>query len=720
MTELLSRLATGIKAFRAGYAGIWSPGEPSKAITPAGTPPMQYQYPWGYNLQSAPRPNEPVTFSQLRALADNYDLLRLAIETRKDQIEGLKWTVTPIGKTGKAKSHAEQILQLLRKPDRQHSFHRWLRMWMEDVHVIDAASIYIRRTRGGDIYSLDLVDGSTIRPNIDDSGRLPEPPFPAYQQIIFGQPAVDLTTDELFQPIRNPRTNKVYGYSHVEQIIATVNIALLRQTNQKNYYTEGNIPEAFLSTPESWQMQQVIEFQAYWDSLFESNTSMRRKARFIPNGVTPTFTKDNPLKDEYDEWLARIISYCFTLPPTALGKETNRAVAQTTQESGKAEGLTPIRNYVKEAIDSVIHDHAGYDDAEFSWEEEEINNPLEQAQVNQIYYNIGALDADEIREQIGKEPLSDEQKAAIASRAPSYPMFSAGITGGAGAEAKSPQNPPDGPDPEIKKRRPRYRARAPLPMQTSQLRLAQRKLQGVLQNFLKKAAGEMTGQILNAYDKLGKSDTAVKEKAKQILEELDLQNWSMLFDDVEPILEEIAMYGGSRALAQVGVSDQGITELVNRDAVSYAHDRAAEMIGKVWSNNRLVDNPNPELAISESTRGYLRSNLEQAIEEGWSPQKLADHIAENTGFSSTRAEMIARTEVAEAHTQGSLAAWSRSGVVQGKQSILGSEHDLEDECDINADAGVIPLEEDFPSGDDGPPYHPNCTCAVVPVVIEDE
>jgi hypothetical protein len=57
--------------------------------------------------------------------------------------------------------------------------------------VIDAATIYPRYARGGALYSLDIIDGATIKPLIGEDGRAPEPPDPAYQQILKGVPAAD-------------------------------------------------------------------------------------------------------------------------------------------------------------------------------------------------------------------------------------------------------------------------------------------------------------------------------------------------------------------------------------------------------------------------------------------------------------------------------------------------------------------------------------------------
>lgn len=79
------------------------------------------------------------------------------------------------------------------------------------------------------------------------------------------------------------------------------------------------------------------------------------------------------------------------------------------------------------------------------------------------------------------------------------------------------------------------------------------------------------------------------------------------------------------------------------------------------------------------------------------------------GMSSWRSEMIASTQMNDAMSQAYLAKLKRNAV-DLKQWILGPNP-----CEIcveNADASPIPVDEDFPSGDDAPPAHPNCVCAV--------
>jgi hypothetical protein len=84
-------------------------------------------------------------------------------------------------------------------------------MLVEDTLVIDAATIYPRFTRGGSLYSLDVIDGSTITPLVGEDGRSPEPLDPAYQQVLHGVSAADFSSDELLYLPRNVRSQRLYG-----------------------------------------------------------------------------------------------------------------------------------------------------------------------------------------------------------------------------------------------------------------------------------------------------------------------------------------------------------------------------------------------------------------------------------------------------------------------------------------------------------------------------
>lgn len=81
-----------------------------------------------------------------------------------------------------------------------------------------------------------------------------------------------------------------------------------------------------------------------------------------------------------------------------------------------------------------------------------------------------------------------------------------------------------------------------------------------------------------------------------------------------------------------------------------------------------------------------------------------------------RAEMIARTELIKAETQGQLALWKQqvaAGMLPGdvlKEWIVTDDDRLCPECQ-DLDGNKVPLDLNFVGGVDGPPLHPNCRCA---------
>ncbi len=76
-----------------------------------------------------------------------------------------------------------------------------------------------------------------------------------------GLPAVNYSARDIIYRPRNVRAHKVYGYSPVQQVLMTVNIALRRQLWQLDYFTEGSIPDALIGVPQGWTPEQIKQFQ---------------------------------------------------------------------------------------------------------------------------------------------------------------------------------------------------------------------------------------------------------------------------------------------------------------------------------------------------------------------------------------------------------------------------------------------------------------------------
>lgn len=232
-----------------------------------------------------------------------------------------------------------------------------------------------------------------------------------------GIPAVDYAADELIYAPRNVRAHKVYGYSPVEQIVLTVNIALRRQVHQLNYYTDGNVPDAIIGVPASWTTEEIRQFQAYWDALMEGDVAARRHARFVPGEVAKNIheTRQPPLKDQYDEWLARIVAFAFSIPPTPFIAQVNRATAESAHDQALEEGLAPLKKWAKRLIDRIIAIDLGLPALEFAWADQRDQDPKGAAEIETGYVRAGIKSINEARAGLGLDPVAGGERPMVAT-----------------------------------------------------------------------------------------------------------------------------------------------------------------------------------------------------------------------------------------------------------------------------------------------------------------
>lgn len=118
--------------------------------------------------------------------------------------------------------------------------------------------------------------------------------------------------------------------------------------------------------------------------------------------------------------------------------------------------------------------------------------------------------------------------------------------------------------------------------------------------------------------------------------------------------------------------------------------------------------------ITDTTRDDIQTLVGRQADEGWSMEQLAQAIREaGVTQSVSRSTTIARTETATAYSRGSLVAYTESGVVKEVEWLTS-----EDACPIcdPLDGLTAALGDTFPGDIGYPPAHPNCTCAISPVV----
>jgi len=401
---------------------------PLQPVTPMGPPraePLGWPFDWGRNLIFTPRDDAEYSASQLRQLA-TYPLARICIENTKDMISRMPYRIQlkPLpGETSKARADRSKndkqlgwLNDFFSRPNRQQNWQEFLRPVLDDMLVIDAASIFIGRDKKGKVQELRWIEGASITCLVDEHGWRPAPPNPAYQQLWQGYPRIDLTTDQLIYAPRNivPRNTQasyLYGMSPVEQIAKEIKIGAARLQFIYDFYREGSIPGMIHFVPPNVSVEKIKEAQQYLDSAYAGNLPARRRLQLIQGwheagqGNEQTIIPKEPaLADAYDELHTRRICFAFGTSPQRLMRQMNRASAQVAQLSAEEEGTLPWMEWLKSVIDNIIQNVLGMKEYEFAFDPYHEMDRMKQSQADEKDVDNGIYTRNEVRERRGDDP----------------------------------------------------------------------------------------------------------------------------------------------------------------------------------------------------------------------------------------------------------------------------------------------------------------------------
>ena len=433
ITNAFSRLKNSLySAPQHRIAGIndslWpNPLQPVSPIQPPGAEPLAFNFNWGQNLDFTPRANLLYSAADLRALA-TYPLARICIENTKDVLTRLPWKVQLKGHRGedakareargKKDENIKKLNRFFERPNSEDDFPDFIRKVVEDMLVIDAASIFLGRDINKEIVELHPVDGSTITRLVEAHGWTPPPPSIAYQQNWEGYPRVDLTTDQLCYKPRNivPRGSPwtyLYGYSPVEQIAQEISIGQARLNYIMNFYSEGTIPGGMIFAPVNTPPDKIKEAQQWIDSDLVGNLAKRRRIQifqgFQQEGRKEqvVFPKEPTLADVFDDIHTRRVCFAFGTSPQRLMKSMNRASGESVQTASEEEGIIPFAKWIKNTIDYIIQVKMNKPEYEFTFDPFMELDKLKQAMADSEDVKNGLYTVNEKRRARGDEPSEE-------------------------------------------------------------------------------------------------------------------------------------------------------------------------------------------------------------------------------------------------------------------------------------------------------------------------
>ena len=437
----------------------FGPGVP---ITPGAINPLRDDGrpdPRRYEFQVAQNINITETrlipFKTLRAAADQIDILRRCVEVSKSKLVGLDWDIVLAndasekivaasgGDHVRAMAQARQefteeinrIREFWENPDRSNglTFSDWLMIAAEEILVIDALAVWPQKSVGGDLYGFQILDGSTIKPMLDDRGMRPAPPNVAFQQILYGFPRAEFTAndddpkadgeftcDDLAYMVRNRRAISTYGYSPVERALPLADIYLRRQQWIRSEYTDGVIPDLMFTTTADWGNNPDL-LRAYENILNDDlagQTEQRKRARLLPTGLVPV-TNDGygeKFKDTLDDYLITSICGHFGVQPAEIGFAPKGGLGGAGFEEGRAGnaealGIQPLANWISKMLTNLSYTYLGMPrELEFRLMTSKRMDNEENARKNQIEVTSGGKTINERRSEMGL-PLLDTPQA---------------------------------------------------------------------------------------------------------------------------------------------------------------------------------------------------------------------------------------------------------------------------------------------------------------------
>lgn len=425
------------------------------------TEPRAFEYQVGWNLPGAGGRETP--WGVLRAAANGIGIIRRCLEMRKKDVRTLKWSFGPTEDAineayakniSAGRLDAEQKLREELMPEIKRMRDRWKKPWkandkdfgdwanavMEDALVLDGVAIYPRRTLGGEIYDLEYIDATTVKLLLDVRGVRPSPPFPAFQQILYGFPRGEwrattstetdergqeiqvlrngFSTDQFYYHVSNSRSFTPYGLSPVEMALFDSRLYLQRMKWMLAEYDDGSTPMTWIETAASEDGKTMtLSQQRLWEKAFNAknggSTKERHRAKVLPHGwkATQMSTVDERYRPEYDLYLIKLLSSYFGVTATRLGFGETNGLGGSGFHEGQMEvsgelGLKPDTEILTDIINALSCEVLEMDPRlAFAFVDPSAANTAEQAQIQVGNVAAGVLSRNEVRQAQGQSLL---------------------------------------------------------------------------------------------------------------------------------------------------------------------------------------------------------------------------------------------------------------------------------------------------------------------------
>lgn len=722
--------------------------------------PQKYTMPIGYNSQSVDQARKTagdslVSMNTLRQLSVRHETTRAAINVRKRQITQLDWNIVdadPDNKTSYSDNELKEIKNRLRNIGGVGvTFRSILDQLIEDCLVLDALTFYKQKTVGGDLLRIVPIDGATIKLRVDENGLMPLPPEIAFEQWILGSKVSEMTTDEMSYNRMNPRTNSPYGLSPLESLIITVDSSLRAALYNSAYLSDNNIPMGFINVPPEWTPAQLKEYKEFFDAMV---ASPKDQAKIFPIPAGAKYQPATKPKDfsfgEFYSYLDRKVAMLFDITPQELGLELQqyKENADSQEEIQMRKGLKPLAHFIEDVFTQLLRDDMGYPDLALRFSGIETRFSMNDIKT---YVPLGVIGIDEVRNDMALPKLNVPPliiQGGNVTPVMNYEVDEKGefvnkptTVSGMQTEVKPPEKKAGDSSvdlklwekkalSDIKKKGKVYRKFESEYIDKEIFKNISSELSKAKDSSQVKRIFRMKGNKdqnslsdVESHAKFRQFRNAIQEAIKRQYEPFthvaNIAAVTATKKDVQGDVQD-NVDGFFNSIKITGLEDfmrwafgQGVQTARARMRIGgtfqIPNDKFKEFFAE--RDNYLID------GVDSTTKDQIVNQIVRGKMQGMTNDEIAAQMAESMDeIASSRADTIVNTEVANAMQQAELDTYQEQGIQQ--KTWVTSEDELVCPVCGDMDGEVQNVDDEFSSGDDAPPAHPNCRCYIQAVLDE--
>jgi HK97 family phage portal protein len=410
VNDAWSRWAGGGEA---AAAGAPAKGERKTALLPSIFSPYS---PGRAGQNTTPRP----TAANLRKFSET-PVARRAINVVKDKIASMDWKIklrrgySAVEVPGAA-ARMQVLRRCLEEPNTGDSFRTVFEPALEDLLVGGFGAIEMEATGDAERpFHLWAVDGATIEIDATWDG---DPAKPRYAQSRGGmysvagmqQKLVPLLDDELMYLRLNPRTHTPFGLGRLEVAFETVN-QFLSANRYAGRLASNSVVQYALWLNEATPEQHDRLLRWWQDEIEGTGRVPLLSCESKPEVLRFAGGTDADLRIQWQQFLIAMIANAFELPPMLLGLQgdVNRATAGELADEAFQSAVVPVARLIEEHITrDLFAKRLGWREFEFSFNDLETRDEMEEVQMQTELLKAGVLTVDEVREMRGLPKLGTE------------------------------------------------------------------------------------------------------------------------------------------------------------------------------------------------------------------------------------------------------------------------------------------------------------------------